>query len=108
MEKFLTVTNTAGRKDIIPITNLVAIQSSTSSVIDLFCHNFGTLDVIEITLDSADPLYVDNFSFAKGSMVDVLQNMIIEASARGSYTDPYFDITNRIPIKIEKVLPSVA
>lgn len=108
MEKFLTVTTTAGRKDIIPITNFTAIQTASSTVIDLFCHSLGTLDVIEITLDSADPLYVDNFSFAKGSMVDVLQNMIIEASARGSYTDPYFDITNRIPIKIEKVLPAVA
>ena len=106
MQKFLTVTTTTGRKDIIPISNFTAAQAASSTVIDLFCHTWGTLDVIQITLDSADPLYSTTLSFEKGSMVDVLQNMIIEASARGSYTDPYFDITNRIPIKIQQVLPS--
>ena len=105
MQKFLTVTATTGRKEIIPIMNFTTSQAASSTVIDLFCHNVGALDVIRVTLSSADPLYSTNNSFVKGSMVDVLQNMIIEAFARGSWSNPYLDITSRIPITILSVLP---
>jgi hypothetical protein len=37
-------------------------------------------------------------------MVDMLQKLVIEALSRGSYTDPYFDITGRIPISINSVV----
>ena len=105
MQKFLTVTATTGRKEIIPIMNFTTSQAASSNVIDLFCHNLGNIDVIRVTLSSADPLHSTNNSFVKGSMVDVLQNMIIEAFARGSWSNPYLDITSRIPISILSVLP---
>lgn len=105
MQKFLTVTTTTGRKEIIPIMNFTTSQAASSTVIDLFCHNIGNIDVIRVTLSSADPLYLTNNYFVKGSMVDVLQNMIIEAFARGSWSNPYLDITSRIPITILSVTP---
>ena len=108
MQKFLTVTATTGRKEIIPIMNFTTSQAASSTVIDLFCHNLGNIDVIKVTLSSADPLYSANESFVKGSMVDVLQNMIIEAFARGSWSNPYLDITSRIPITILSVLPQAS
>ena len=108
MQKFLTVTATTGRKEIIPIMNFTTSQAASDTVIDLFCHNLGNIDVIRVTLSSADPLYSTTTSFVKGSMVDVLQNMIIEAFARGSWSNPYLDITGRIPIKILSVLPQAS
>lgn len=108
MVKFLTVTTTAGRKELCPIHNyasIVALNNTTVKIAISPGSNSTSLDIMEITLSAADPLWVAKTSIQEGSMVDVLQKLIIEASSRGSYTDPYFDITNRIPIPIDGIIP---
>lgn len=108
MVKFLTVTNTAGRKEIIPIYNFVNIKGNSNTDIDIAISpgsNSATLDVITITLSAADPLWLAASSIQKGSMVDILQQLVVEALSRGTWSDPYVDITNRIPIPIDSVTP---
>ena len=108
MVKFLTVTTTAGRKEIIPIYNFVTIRGNSDTDIDIAISpgsNSSTLDVITITLSAADPLWAAASSIQKGSMVDILQQLVIEALSRGTWSDPFVDITNRIPIPIDSVTP---
>ena len=108
MVKFLTVTTTTGRKEIIPIYNFVNIRGNSNTDIDIAISpgsQSGTLDVLEITLSAADPLWAAASSIQKGSMVDILQQLVIEALSRGTWSDPFVDITNRIPIPIDSVTP---
>tara|TARA_R110002012_G_C11396074_1_gene585153 strand:+ start:44 stop:370 length:327 start_codon:yes stop_codon:yes gene_type:complete len=104
MVKFLTVTNTVGRKEIIPIHNLNSIAATSNTLIKFLISPGGSNDVIRVTLSDADPLWADATYIQEGSMVDILQKLVIEALSRGSYTDPYFDITGRIPITINNVI----
>lgn len=110
MEKFLTVTATEfGLKEIIPISNFVTIRGNSNTDIDIAISpgsNSSTLDVITITLSAADPLWAAASSIQKGSMVDILQQLVAEALSRGTWSDPFVDITNRIPIPIYSVTPS--
>jgi len=108
MVKFLTVTTTAGRKELCPIHNYTSIVGFSDTEIKIAISpgsNSTSLDIMEITLSAADPLWAAASSIQKGSMVDILQKLVIEALSRGSYTDPYFDITNRIPIPIDSIIP---
>ena len=108
MVKFLTVTTTSGRKEIIPIYNFLNIKGNSNTDIDIAISpgsNSATLDVITITLSAADPLWAAASSIQKGSMVDILQQLVIEALSRGTWSDPFVDITNRIPIPIDSVTP---
>ena len=106
MVKFLTVTTTAGRKEIIPIHNLLVIRGVTDTEININISPGSDNDVLEILLSAADTLWVDQTSIATGSMVDILQKLVIEAFSRGTWSDPYFDITGRIPIPINSVIPT--
>jgi len=104
MVKFLTVTITDGTKKIFPIHNFRVMRGENASQIKINIGPAGAFDVIQLDF-SADPLWSANNVFVDGSMVDVIQKLIIEAMARGTYTDPYFDITNRIPIPLTNVSP---
>lgn len=106
MEKFLTVTTTSGRKEIIPIHNLLAIVGVSDTLIKINTSPGNSLDVIAVTLSAADSLWADATYIQEGSMVDMLQKLVIEAFSRGIWSDPYFDITGRIPISINTVVPT--
>tara|TARA_R110002012_G_C11406812_1_gene586486 strand:- start:379 stop:705 length:327 start_codon:yes stop_codon:yes gene_type:complete len=105
MEKFLTVTITDGRKKIFPIHDFRVMRGENASQIKINIGPSGSFDVIQLDFSAADPLWSATTVFVDGSMVDVIQKLIIEAMARGTYTDPYFDITNRIPIPLTNVSP---
>ena len=105
MVKYLTVTITDGTKKVFPIHDFRSMRGFSSTEIEINIGPTGGFDVIRLEF-SADPLWTAQSSFVEGSMVDVIQKLIIEAMARGTYTDPYFDITNRIPIPLTKVTPA--
>ena len=106
MVKFLTVTTTLGRKEIIPIHNLISIVGTSNTLIKINTSPGDSLDVIQVTLSAADSLWADATYIQEGSMVDMLQKLVIEAFSRGTWSDPYFDITGRIPISIDTVIPT--
>ena len=106
MVKFLTVTTTTGRKEIIPIHNLISIVATSDTLIKINTSPGGSNDVIRVTLSAADSLWADATYIQEGSMVDMLQKLVIEAFSRGTWSDPYFDITGRIPIPINTVIPT--
>ena len=112
MVKFLTViASSGGRKEIIPIHNFLNIKGNSDTDIDISLSpgsNSGTLDVITITLSAADPLWAAASSIQKGSMVDILQQLVVEVLSRGTWSDPFVDITNRIPIPILSVTPKTS
>ena len=104
MVKYLTVTITDGTKKIFPIHDFMVMRGENDSQIKINIGPTGGFDIIQLDF-SADPLWSANNVFVDGSMVDVIQKLIIEAMARGTYTDPYFDITKRIPIPLTDVSP---
>jgi len=108
MQKFLTVTTTAGRTEIIPIYNLISIVATSDTLIKLNISPGGSNDVIQVTLSAADSLWADATYIQEGSMVDILQKLVIEAFSRGTWSDPYFDITGRIPISINSVVATTS
>tara|TARA_R110000796_G_scaffold60326_1_gene139476 strand:+ start:629 stop:955 length:327 start_codon:yes stop_codon:yes gene_type:complete len=105
MVKFLTVTITDGTEKIFPIHDFRVMRGENASQIKINIGPSGAFDVIQLDFSAADPLWFSINVFVDGSMVDVIQKLIIEAMARGTYTDPYFDITNRIPISLTDVSP---
>jgi len=108
MQKFLTATITNGEKRIIPIHRFVSIHAPTDESIKINISQAYGYDIIAITLSAADPFWVSDTIAGIGSMVDILQKLVVKGFAQGNWSSPFLDITGSIPIPLESVTVSIS
>tara|TARA_R110001632_G_scaffold185875_1_gene306203 strand:- start:397 stop:711 length:315 start_codon:yes stop_codon:yes gene_type:complete len=99
MASFFTVETASYGNLLIPLDNLLWVNTGGATTTDLYYANgaaTATLDVITLTHDS------ESAPFSLGSMLDVIQQLIVE-SAQSKWSEATMDITNRVPATISNV-----
>ena len=96
MASFLTVETASYGNLLIPLDNLLWVNTGGATTTDLYYANGAattTLDVITVTHAS------ESAPYALGSMI---QQLIVE-SAQSKWSEATMDITNRVPATISNV-----
>jgi len=104
MAAFFTVNTAANGNLLIPLDNLLWVNTGSATTTDLYYANGAaayTSDVITLTHGTeASPS-------ALGAMIDVIQNLIVQ-SAQSNWKASIIDITDLLPSMITDVTIGVA